>query len=125
MSEAVLDASALLALLNQEPGHEEVARTISNATISAVNLSEVAAEVAAKLAESGMPEESIRESLEGLALDVHAFGREPAFRTEMLHPPTKHRGLSLANRACLVPGQHELPNLSSGLESTSSKNREI
>ena len=101
MSEAVLDASALLALLNPEPGHEEVARTIPDAAISAVNLSEVAA----KLAESGMPEESIREALEGLALDVHDFGRDLAFQTAMLRPLTKHKGLSLADRACLALGQ--------------------
>ena len=36
---SVLDASALLALLNRETGHEEVARVISRAAISAVNLS--------------------------------------------------------------------------------------
>ena len=101
MSEAVLDASALLALVNQEPGHGEVARTIPDAAISAVNLSEVAA----KLAESGMPEEFIREALEGLAIDVHDFGRELAFQTAMLRPPTKHKGLSLADRACLALGQ--------------------
>ncbi len=101
MSEAVLDASSLLALVNQEPGHEEVARTIPDAAISAVNL----AEVAAKLAEGGMPEESIREALEGLAIDVHDFGRELAFQTAMLRPPTKHKGLSLADRACLALGQ--------------------
>ncbi len=101
MSEAVLDASALLALLNREPGHEEVARTIPDAAISAVNLSEVAA----KLAESGMPEESIREALGGLAIDVHDFGRDLAFQTAMLRPLTKHKGLSLADRACLALGQ--------------------
>lgn len=108
MSEAILDASALLALLNQEPGHEEVARTIPNAAISAVNLSEVAA----KLAESAMPEEAIRETLEGLALEVHDFGYELAFQTAMLRPSTKHKGLSLADRACLVLGQRlDLPVL--------------
>ena len=101
MSEAVLDASALLALLNQEPGHEEVARTIPDAAISAVNLSEVAT----KLADSGMPEESIREALEGLAIDVHDFGRELAFQTAMLRSSTNHKGLSLADRACLALGQ--------------------
>jgi len=101
VSEAVLDASSLLALVNQEPGHEEVARTIPDAAISAVNLSEVAA----KLAESGMPEEFIREALEGLTIDVHDFGRELAFQTAMLRPPTEHKGLSLADRACLALGQ--------------------
>lgn len=106
MSEAVLDASALLALLNREPGHQEVARAIPDAAISAVNLSEVAA----KLAGSGMPEGAIREALEGLALDVHDFGRKSAFRTAMLRPRTKHKGLSLADRACLALGQQlDLP----------------
>ena len=108
MSEVVLDASALLALLNRELGHEEVARAVPDAAISAVNLSEVAA----KLAEGSMPEEAIREALEGLALEVHDFGREPAFRTAMLRPSTKSRGLSLADRACLTLGQRlDLPVL--------------
>jgi PIN domain nuclease of toxin-antitoxin system len=108
VSEVVLDASALLALLNREPGHEEVARVVPDAAISAVNLSEVAA----KLAEVSMPEEAIREALEGLALEVHDFGRELAFRTAMLRPSTKSRGLSLADRACLTLGQRlDLPVL--------------
>ncbi len=38
LSEIVFDASALLALLNREPGHEEVARTIPQAVVSTVNL---------------------------------------------------------------------------------------
>ena len=80
MSEVVLDASALLALLNREQGHEEVAQTISQAAISAVNLSEVVA----KLAEGGMPEEAIRDALEGLALEVHEFGRDLAYDTGLL-----------------------------------------
>ncbi len=52
MSEVALDASALLALLNREPGYEEIAGTIPHAAISAVNLSEVVA----KLVVNGMPE---------------------------------------------------------------------
>ena len=101
MSEVVLDASALLALLNKEPGHEEVAQTMPDAAISAINLSEVAA----KLAESGMPEEVIREALEGLAMEVHDFGRDSAFQTAMLRPSTRPKGLSLADRACLALGR--------------------
>lgn len=102
MSEVVLDASALLALLNREPGHEEVARTISQAAISAVNLSEVVA----KLSESGMPGEAIRDALESLALEVHTFGRDLAYRAGLLRTETKSRGLSFGDRACLALGQH-------------------
>ncbi len=108
VSEAVLDASALLALLNHEPGHEEVAGTVPHAAISAVNLSEVVA----KLADSGMPEEGIREALEGLALEVHGFGRELAYKTGLLRPTTRSRGLSLGDRACIALGSRlELPIL--------------
>ncbi len=54
MSSAVLDASALLALLNDEQGGALVAAALDRgAAIGAVNLSEVVA----KLAESGMPEQ--------------------------------------------------------------------
>ena len=41
MSEVVVDASAILALLNQETGSEEVSRFIGKAAISTVNLSEI------------------------------------------------------------------------------------
>ena len=46
----LLDASALLALLNHEPGSELVEEQIPGAFISTVNL----AEVAGKLADLGM-----------------------------------------------------------------------
>lgn len=42
----VLDASALLAMLNDEPGGEQVASVLPNASIGAVNLSEVVAKLA-------------------------------------------------------------------------------
>ena len=104
----MLDASALLALLNRESGYEEVAGAIPHAAISAVNFSEVVA----KLADNGMPEEEIREALEGLALEVHGFGRELAYDTGLLRPTTKSSGLSLGDRACLALGnQLELPVL--------------
>lgn len=101
MSEVVLDASALLALLNREPGHEEIAEVIRDAAISAVNLSEVAA----KLADRGMPGEAIREALGGLALEIHDFSQELAFQAGLLHPLTRSKGLSLGDRACLALGQ--------------------
>lgn len=99
MSSAVLDASALLALLNGELGQEEVASALADrAWISAVNL----AEVVGRLAEAGMPEDSIREALEGLELDVVAFDRGMAFRAGLLRPATRAHGLSLGDRACLA-----------------------
>ncbi len=51
MSDAVLDASAVLALLLAEPGADQVAATLPGALLSAVNL----AEIITKLCERGMP----------------------------------------------------------------------
>ena len=108
MSEVVLDASALLALLKEEPGHERVAEVVARAAVGAVNLSEVAA----KLADAGMPEGAVREALGGLALEIHDFDRELAFRTGMLRPLTRSTGLSLADRSCLALGRRlDLPVL--------------
>ncbi|MBI4915000.1 MAG: type II toxin-antitoxin system VapC family toxin [Acidobacteria bacterium] len=95
---AVVDASALLALLGQEPGWEVVAKSIPGAFVSAVNL----AEVASKLAEHGMPEDEIRQALGGLGLEVVAFGEEMAIAAGVLRPRTKSAGLSLGDRACLA-----------------------
>lgn len=97
MSKVVLDASALLALLNDEPGSAEVAKVLPDAAVSAVNFSEVVA----KLAEAGVPVRAIWEALEGLALEVVAFDQELAHVTGMLRPATKHLGLSLGDHACL------------------------
>jgi PIN domain nuclease of toxin-antitoxin system len=53
----VLDASALLALVNQESGHSIVAKMLPKAVVSAVNLSELVA----KLTDRGIPEGEIQE----------------------------------------------------------------
>ena len=97
----VLDASALLALLGQETGAEEVSEALPHAVVGAVNLSEVVG----KLAERGMPEAAIRSALDGLALAVHPFDAELAYATGMLRATTASLGLSLGDRACLALGR--------------------
>jgi len=100
VADAVLDASALLALLQDEPGSDVVAAKLPGAAISAVNFSEVVA----KLAEAGMQEVEIRRALAPLGLDVHAFKQEDAVAAGLLRPQTKALGLSLGDRACLALG---------------------
>lgn len=95
---AVLDASALLALLDGEPGQEVVASLVPGAVIGTVNL----AEVVGKLAGRGMPQAEIREALDGLALEVYPANEEHAYTTGMLQPSTRELGLSLGDRACLA-----------------------
>lgn len=102
MSNVILDASALLALLNQEPGSDVVAAAMRDgAAISTINL----AEVVAKLAEAGMPETRIRAALNPLPLELIPFDSELAFATGSLRPLTRAAGLSLGDRACLALGQ--------------------
>ena len=108
MPEVVLDASALLALLNAETGSELVAEALPVATISTVNLSEVVA----KLADAGMPDEAIREALQGLHLDADPFDLEQAYEAGLLRASTRDMGLSLGDRACLGLAQRlNLPAL--------------
>jgi ribonuclease VapC len=99
MMGAVLDASALLALLNREPESGQVAHVVAGgAAISAVNLSEVVA----KLCEGGMPERLIREVLDLLGLEVIAFDGEQAYQSGLLRALTWRAGLSFGDRACLA-----------------------
>lgn len=100
MKETVLDATALLALLQEEPGAERVAEAIPHASISTVNL----AEVVGKLADSGMPEEAVRSALAGIGIKVIPFGEDLAYHTGLLRPLTSAYGLSLGDRACLALG---------------------
>ncbi len=97
MTRMVLDASALLALLNREAGAEVVAEALPEAVVSAVNISEVVA----KLADVGMPQDAISEAIQRLALNVTPFDLEQAYVAGLLRPSTKRAGLSLGDRGCL------------------------
>ena len=66
---AVLDSSAVLALLWSEPGSEAVATVMDDAIISAVNM----AEVCSKLVDRGIVGIEIRSLLSELAIQVVAF----------------------------------------------------
>jgi ribonuclease VapC len=103
VNEPVIDASALLALLNREHGEEAVAEAVARgATISTVNLSEVAA----KLVDAGASEELIRRAIGALGLEIVPFDAELAYAAGMLRAATRAAGLSLGDRACLALAQH-------------------
>lgn len=93
----VVDASAVLALVNAEPGWERVAEVLPDAVMSAVNVSEVVG----KLADHGMPREEIRTLLSGLGLTVVPFDLEAAFAAGVLRAVKGGKRLSLGDRACL------------------------
>ncbi len=102
MISAVLDASALLALLQDEPGADSVADVLPSAVISSVNF----AEVFGKLAEKGMPTERVRNTLGSLDLNVQPFERALACEAGALRPATRALGLSLGDRVCLALALH-------------------
>jgi PIN domain nuclease of toxin-antitoxin system len=97
MSNYVLDASAILAFLNEEPGAEQVAKVINNAVVSAVNMSEVIT----KLIDAGMPEEEITLVLDYLSCDIRAYDIDDSWDTAKLRTLTRQKGLSLGDRACI------------------------
>lgn len=98
MSRVVLDASALLALLRQEPGGDIVADCMADAAISAANL----AEVITFYARRGNGREIIEETIvESGALPV-PIDEDLAYEAGMLFPLTAAAGLSLGDRFCLA-----------------------
>ena len=100
MSRAVLDASALLALLFQEAGGDRVIEHLPGSLLSAVNL----AEVLTKAVERGMVLEMVEQALAELPCEVSTFDRDAAAGTAALRSPTRPRGLSFGDRACLALG---------------------
>jgi ribonuclease VapC len=93
-----MDASAILALLNDETGAGMVQELLPNALISAVNV----AEIVTRLSLLGMPENEIREALDLLGLVIISFDEDLSFQAGFLANATKQYGLSLGDRACLA-----------------------
>jgi len=102
MTDLVLDASAVLALLNGEQGHEVVGAALPDVLINAVNL----AEVVGKLTDAGLSAAEIARSIGVLGLTVQACDEAIAYRAGLLRPLTKAQGLSLGDRICLATAMH-------------------
>src|SRR6516225_8409474 len=101
MNRIVLDASALLAVLNREPGADKLTpQLLSSAASSTVNL----AEVQSKLVSRGLdPDEAWQVTLSPIR-DAVAFSAEHARAAGNLVVQTRGLGLSLGVRACLALG---------------------
>lgn len=98
MTSAVLDASAVLALVREEPGADRVAAHVGRAAMSAVNLQEVVKE----LLLSGLDEPVIRELLGELRLDIRAHDTDAAYAAASLHAQTREHGRGLGDRSCMA-----------------------
>ena len=102
MSDWVLDASAVLALLNAESGAEAV-QALLPASISSVNLTEVVS----RLVSYGMPENEVRGALSLLALEIVPFDENQAYLAGLMVSLTRSHELSLGDRACLALAQRQ------------------
>lgn len=98
----VLDASALIALLREEPGADMVADRLVDSAISLVNLSEVVA----LFARTGASAAAIRDVLDPLPLARLPLDEPIAYAAGLLAPVTRPAGLSLGDRVCLATARH-------------------
>jgi PIN domain nuclease of toxin-antitoxin system len=109
VSECVLDASALLAMLQGETGSNVVLRHASESWISAVNMVEVYGKL---MTRGGISRQSAIEIAFGAVKGVAAFNDGQARLAAELLDQTRALGLSLGDRACLALGlQRQLPVL--------------
>lgn len=98
MPEAVLDASAVLAVLQEEPGAETVESLLAECVISTVNLSEVVA----KLVDNGIDGAAAVRLTEAQAFRPVDHTLDLARIAGTLRAETRAAGLSLGDRACLA-----------------------
>lgn len=98
MSETVLDASALLALLKEEAGAGKVADAIARSRMTSVNY----AEVVSHFIHAGMPANEVDAMLHPLPMAI--VDADPALATiaGRLRAVTAEVGLSLGDRFCLA-----------------------
>ena len=101
MTEIVLDSSAVLALMQREPGADAVAAVLPGALLAMVNL----AEIVTKLCERGIAVDVARSAVASLGVKIAEFTEEQACLIGELRLLTRSAGLSLGDRACLALGK--------------------
>ncbi len=102
MSDVVLDSSALLAYMLEEPGADVVEGVLPGALLCAVNL----AEVVGKLRERGMTLDEVDAAIAPVGFEVVEFDEQLAMLCGDLRIETRAYGLSLGDRACLALARH-------------------
>lgn len=98
MTSVVLDASALLALINKEKGYEIVEKYLPDSIMSSINL----AEVATVLMRLDIPFDEVTDLLSNIMKEIIPFDERQAYIAARWYQKTKTFGLSLADRACLA-----------------------
>ena len=101
---AILDAAAVIAFLNREPGHETMADILATgAGICTANV----AETIGILVRHGLTVAQAIEAVDGLPVTILSVDLDLAKRAGALEQPTRQFGLSLGDRCCLALAARE------------------
>lgn len=97
----VLDASALLALIQNEKGADVIRPLLKKSVMSTINV----AEVLTALQRVEIHPKDALVSICGIITGVIPFDLEQAQCAAELQPYVRHKGLSLGDRACIALGK--------------------
>ncbi|WP_374336285.1 type II toxin-antitoxin system VapC family toxin [Methyloversatilis sp.] len=99
----LLDASALLAYLQGEPGGDRVQSAMleTGCAMTAANLTEVIS----RALDRGVAEQALQRILDDIPVAILPLTAEDGVRAGWLRTPTRSKGLSLGDRLCLAVAQ--------------------
>ena len=98
MTRAVLDASAVIALVRGEPGAGLVAACVGDALISTVTLQEVVKALLVR----GLELDTARTLIDALHLEPRPHQVEDAYAAAALFAATRAKGSGLGDRTCMA-----------------------
>ena len=98
----VLDASALLALIQNEKGADVIKPLLKGAVMSTVNVAEVLTILQQRV--DMLPKDAVKSVID-IIQEIVLFDIEQAQCVAESQPYVRHKGLSLGDRACLALGQ--------------------